>query len=403
MTSGNHGTREPSKSLFIALVAITFVGPLSIHLFLPALPYVRQAFAVDQSAAQLTYSLAMLVMAFATLVYGTLSDRLGRLPVLVGGLVLFTVGAITALSASTLTVLLIGRVLQGAGAASGIVLVRAMVSDVYGTDRLGKMIAYLTVAYVIGPLTAPPIGGLLIDWFGWQSILILPAAFGLVAIVIAVTVIGETSSPRGTTRPGLIFGYRRLFGAPVFTLYALNPALFSGAFFAQGTAAAYLTIEVLHRPASEFGLLFMLGPGGFMVGNFLSGRLGDRLSGGFLIVFGSLVTVAGTALMIVLIAYQGLTPWGLFVPLAVLTLGQGFAMPHSQAAAIAHEPTLTGTASGIVMFLQLLFAAGLPQLVSALSDGTATPMIVVVTTAAVLGLACGIGAVVLSRRHRVGS
>ena len=403
MTPGRHGTRKPSATLFIALVAITFIGPLSIHMFLPALPYVRQAFAVDQSAAQLTYGLAMLVMAFATLVYGSVSDRLGRLPVLLSGLVLFTVGAAIAVTASTISVLLIGRVLQGAGAACGIVLARAMVSDVYGTDRLGKMIAYLTTAYVIGPLTAPPIGGLLIDRFGWQSILIVPAAFGLVAIVIAVTVIGETCPPRGTTRPGLILGYRRLFGAPVFTLYALNPAFFTGAFFAQGTAAAYLMIEVLQRPAAEFGLLFMLGPGGFMVGNYLSGRLGDRLSGGFLIVFGSMVTVAGAALLVWLIAVQGLTPSSLFVPLAVLTLGQGLAMPHSQAAAIAREPALTGTASGIVMFLQLLFAAALPQLVSALSDGTATPMIIVVTTAAVLGLACGLGAVVLSRRDQAGS
>ncbi len=259
MTPGRHNTRKPSATLFIALVAITFIGPLSIHMFLPALPYVRQAFAVDQSAAQLTYGLAMLVMAFATLVYGSVSDRLGRLPVLLSGLVLFTVGAAIAVTASTISVLLIGRVLQGAGAACGIVLARAMVSDVYGTDRLGKMIAYLTTAYVIGPLTAPPIGGLLIDRFGWQSILIVPAAFGLVAIVIAVTVIGETCPPRGTTRPGLILGYRRLFGAPVFTLYALNPAFFTGAFFAQGTAAAYLMIEVLQRPAAEFGTLFMLG------------------------------------------------------------------------------------------------------------------------------------------------
>ena len=140
MTSGRHSTRKPGAPLFIALVAITFIGPLSIHMFLPALPFVRQAFALDQSAAQLTYGLAMLVMAFTTLVYGSVSDRLGRQPVLLGGLVLFTLGATIAVTASTFSVLLIGRVLQGAGAACGIVLARAIVSDVYGTDRLGEMI-----------------------------------------------------------------------------------------------------------------------------------------------------------------------------------------------------------------------------------------------------------------------
>ena len=88
-----------SVSLFIALVAITLVGPLSIHLFLPALPHVRQTFAVSESTAQLTFSLAVVVMAFATLVYGSVSDRLGRLPVLLAGLVLFTVGAAVAVMA----------------------------------------------------------------------------------------------------------------------------------------------------------------------------------------------------------------------------------------------------------------------------------------------------------------
>ncbi len=146
MSSRRPGAREPGALLFAALVAMTFVGPLSIHMFLPALPYVRQAFAVDQSTAQLTYGLAVLVMAFATLVYGSVSDRLGRLPVLLGGLALFTAGAVLAVTASTITVLLIGRVLQGAGAACGTVLARAIVSDVYGADRLGKMIAYLTAA-----------------------------------------------------------------------------------------------------------------------------------------------------------------------------------------------------------------------------------------------------------------
>ena len=392
-------SRRPGASLFIALVAITLVGPLSIHLFLPALPHVRRAFAVDEATAQLTFSLAMVVMAFATLAYGSLSDRLGRLPVLVGGLALFTAGAVVAVMAPNITVLIIGRVVQGASAACGLVLARAIVRDVYGTDRLGKMIAYLTAAYVIGPLTAPPIGGLLTDHLGWQSILIAPAAFGVIAIVIAVTVIGETGRPRTAVRSGLILGYRRLLGKRLFMLYAFTPAFGSGAFFAQGTAFAYLTIEVLGRPASEFGLWFMLGPAGYMAGNFLSGRLGDRLSGGFLIVLGSIVTLAGAAMLVGLTAALGLTTLGLFVPYAVLSLGQGLVMPHAQAGAITQEPALTGTASGIVVFLQFLFIAGFSQLVSALSDGSATPMLVVVSACSVLGFASGLGAVMLARRE----
>ncbi len=142
-------------------------------------------------------------------------------------------------------------------------------------------------------------------------------------------------------------------------------------------------VEVIGRPATEFGLYFMLGPVGFMLGNFLSGRLSGRLSGNFLVVFGSVVSVFGAVLLIVLIAAFGLAPLCLFLPSSLISIGQGFSMPHAQAAAIATEPALTGTASGIVVFLQFLFGAGLTQIVAFGSDGTAATLIVVVTTACV--------------------
>ena len=391
--------RKPGTPLFIALVAITLVGPLSIHMFMPALPHVRHAFAVDEATAQLTFSLAMMVMAFATLVYGSLSDRYGRLPVLLGGLALFSFGALIAVIAPNILVLIIGRLLQGAGAACGLVLARVIIRDVYGVDKLGKMIAYLTAAYVIGPLTAPPIGGLLTDYFGWQSILVLPAIFGVVAIVVALVIIGETGSPSRNVSSKLIDSYWRLFDNRLFVLYAFSAPFNSGAFFALGTAAAYLTIEVLGRSTTEFGLLFMFGPVGYMAGNYLSGRLDDRFPRSILIITGSVISVAGAAVLFILTTTIGITMFGIFGPFAILSLGQGLVMPHSQAAAIAQKPTLIGTASGIVVFLQFMLIAGSTQLVSALSDGTATPMLVVVTACTVLGFACSISAVTLSKRR----
>ena len=134
----------------------------------------------------------MLAMAAGTLVYGTLADRIGRLPTLIGGLALFSGGAAIGGLAPSIEVLIAGRILQGLGAACGVVLARTMVSDVYGRDRLPQMIAYLTTAYVLGPMFAPAIGGGLADTLGWQSIMVLPAVFGLATILLAVAVIGET-------------------------------------------------------------------------------------------------------------------------------------------------------------------------------------------------------------------
>src|SRR6185436_10401435 len=129
---------RPRWYFFIALVSITFIGPLSIHLFIPAMPAIKEAFRVSTGMAQLTLSLGMLSMAFFTVAYGGLSDRYGRKRVLLGGLVLFTCGAASCMAAANLPMLLAGRILQGAGAGCGVLLARAIARDVYGQDRVAR-------------------------------------------------------------------------------------------------------------------------------------------------------------------------------------------------------------------------------------------------------------------------
>ena len=131
---------RPRWYFFIALVSITFIGPLSIHLFIPAMPAVKAAFGVSTGMAQLTLSLAMFTMACFTVAYGGLSDRFGRKRVLLGGLVLFTCGAAICMVAANMQMLLAGRILQGAGAGCGVVLARAIARDVYGPDRDRKSV-----------------------------------------------------------------------------------------------------------------------------------------------------------------------------------------------------------------------------------------------------------------------
>ena len=358
----------------------------------------RDAFAVDTGTAQLAFSLSMMGMAAGTLAYGSLSDRFGRLPVLITGIGLFAAGATLTAVAPSISVLILGRVLQGVGAASGLVLARAIAHDVYGADRLGQMIAYLTAAYVIGPLVAPPLGGLLTDTFSWQSIQVLPAAFGLLGIVVALTVIGETRRSRADRPIGMIRAYRRLLGDSRFVLFALCPAFGTGAFFSLNAGATHLMAETLGRPATEFGLYFMLGPAGYMLGNYLSGRLSGRVSANVLVVCGCLVSVFGAIAMGGLIAGIGLFPFFLFGGSAMMTLGQGLAMPQAQAAAIATESSVAGTASGVVVFLQFLFAALLSQLVTVAEDGTGAWVCIVAISSCSLALFSGVGAVLLSKR-----
>ena len=187
---------RPRWYFFVALVSITFIGPLSIHLFIPAIQAVKAAFGVSTGTAQLTLSLAMLSMAFVTVAYGGLSDRFGRKRILLFGLSLFTVGVALCLLAHNIGMLIAGRILQGAGAGCGVVLARAIARDVYGLDRAAQVIAYLTAAYVLGPMVAPPIGGKLTDLFGWRAMFVFATAVGVLVIIAAATIIPETPGKR---------------------------------------------------------------------------------------------------------------------------------------------------------------------------------------------------------------
>ncbi len=143
-------------------------------------------------------SLAMLSMAFFTVAYGGSSHRFGRKRVLLGGLVLFTCGAASCMAAANLPMLLAGRILQGAGAGCGVVLARAIARDVYGQDRVAQVIAYLTAAYVLGPMFAPLIGGQLTALFGRRALFVLASVVGLVVIL---AVLSRCRKPARATPP----------------------------------------------------------------------------------------------------------------------------------------------------------------------------------------------------------
>ena len=163
-------TATPGPLFALALASISLIGPLAVHLFMPVIPAVKAALGLSDALAQLTFSIALFGMAFATLFYGSLSDRYGRRPVLLSGLALFLIGSAVSAAAGSIVPLVLGRFLQAIGAGCGITLGRAIAQDVYGKERLVKAIAYLTMFYTIGPMISPIVGGILIDMFGWRSV-----------------------------------------------------------------------------------------------------------------------------------------------------------------------------------------------------------------------------------------
>jgi DHA1 family bicyclomycin/chloramphenicol resistance-like MFS transporter len=381
-------TATPGPLFNLALASISLTGPLVVHVFMPVIPAVKADLALSEATAQLTFSVALLGMALAPLVYGPLSDRYGRRPLLLSGLSLFLAGSLVSAAAGSLTTLVAGRLTQAIGAGCGVTLVRTIAADVYGPSRLIKVIAYLTMFYTLGPMISPMVGGLLIDLLGWRSVFAFALLLGGVIWAGAYFAIFE-SRPAGViaqSSESLLRGYLALLARARFTGFVLQTGFCTGTFLATATAAASLMKELLDRPATEFGFYFLLFPFGFLSGNFISSRIGGRVANETMVLAGSILCLAAVVAQCGLFWSGHVTPLALFAPGFFITLAQGISLPYSQAGAMLTNPQLAGTAAGIGVFVQNLCGAAFAQLYGLLADGTLAPLMITTSTSALLGL-----------------
>ncbi|HXQ52470.1 MAG TPA: multidrug effflux MFS transporter [Stellaceae bacterium] len=388
----------PSARFAVALAAVTLIGPLAVHLFLPVVPAVKGEFGVSDALAELSFSVTLAAMAFATLVYGTLSDRFGRRHALLSGLGLFLAGSVTAALSGSVAVLIAGRLVQAVGAGCSITLTRAIARDAYGAEHLVKAIAYLTMAYTLGPMVAPAVGGYLADHLGWRSVFWFALASGGAITVAAALVLHETRRGAGPRRSGILRDYGVLLADPRFAAFVLQSGFCSGTFFAMAAASPFLMQGALGRSATAFGLYFFCYPAGYCIGNLISSRVAGRVSIETMVLTGSLVNLAAVGVQAGFVVGGTLSPLVIFLPGAFVTFAQGLALPNAQAGAMQVRPDLAGTAAGMGVFVQTLFMALFAQLYGSLADGTAYPMVAVAALAAVSSAVCGAVPLLLQRR-----
>lgn len=366
-----------SRTFITLLVAMTALAPVSLQIFIPALPAIQASFDSNTGITQLVLSLSILANAVATLLYGPLSDRFGRRPVVILGFVIFVIGSCLSAMAPTIGLLIIARIIQSAGAAAGMVLARAIVRDLYNREQAASVLAYLTMAMVVAPMLAPTLGAILIDSFNWRAIFVVMAIAGVtlswqVWSHLEETHIGQSMDNLWT---GLGQGGLSLLRRPPFLAYTLQSSFAISTFFAFIAGAPYFLIDSLGRSATEYGLLFMTTSASFMAGNFTTARLGKRIDLDHLIQSGNVVAVSGAGLALLLMVAGQWTPLALFGPMALVAFGNGLSIANSQAGAVSVDPKLAGTASGIAGFTQMFTAAMVSQAVGMLQDGTPYPMV----------------------------
>jgi len=374
----------------IALLAlVTAIAPAALHMLVPALPLLAVVFDAPSSAVQLVLTLYLAGIAAGQLVYGPVSDRFGRRPVLIAGLALFLAGTVLCGIAWSLPALIIGRALQALGGCAGMVLGRAIVRDVYDRERSASALATIMMVMSLAPSLSPAIGAYLAEWGGWRTDFVLLGIIGAAVLILTAAKLEETHAPAPLNLVGMIGSFILLLRSPAFLSLAFTTAFTSASWFTFLAAAPYLLAELLHEPPSTYGLMILLPMAGYILGNAGVVRLSALLGSMRLFVLGLAVSLV-SGVMLVFWCLADLTPWALFVPMALSSVGNGLSQPPGVAAGLSVYPRVAGAASGLLGFMQMAVAALGTLLLGLLPRDSVVAMVVVVGAFLTLAFLCGL-------------
>ena len=384
-SGGARAARPPSVLMLAALTGLT---ALAIDMSLPALPELQTAFGATAGAVQLTLSLFLIGYAAGQLVCGVVADRIGRRPVMLAGLALFTLAAVACALSPSLPVLVAARTVQGLGASVGPILARAIVRDCFPTREASGVLSQITQVMIAAPLVAPTIGGVLLVATGWQAIFTVLAAAGVLLLLVAWRGLRETlpAAVRNAPRQPLWRSYVAVLAHPESLRHGLTICFSYAGMFAYISGSPFVLIDAFGVPRSIFGLLFALPALALMAGATLNRRLVARVAPALLLWRGILlVAVSGVVLGAVAgFGVGGVA--GVLVPMMAYMLGMGLVQPNATAAALAPHAERAGVTSSLIGSVQTLTGAVSGALVGAFYDHTARSLAVTVAVSGVLAL-----------------
>ncbi len=381
------------RAFTLLLAAMTALTALSIDMSrLPAMPQMQRSFGASVSSVQLTLSIFLLGFAVGQLVAGPLSDRIGRRPVLLGGLGLFTAAGFICAASPSLPLLLLGRCLQGMGACVGPVVARAIVRDRFEGERSAAVLSQVTQVMILAPLIAPTLGGYVLVAFGWPAIFVLLGIAGAAIWATCRVRLPETRQDHGDAeRPDfareMALGFRQVLSHPASLRHTLTTCFTHAGMFAYISAAPFLYINDFGVPRQQFGLYFALTAAAFLAGATLNRILLPRISGPDLLRIGvHLVFAAAVALVIT--AWTGTggagALLGVLLPMMVYLLGLGFVQPNATALAMEPHARYAGIASSVIGSMQTAGGALAGYFVGAFYNHTPQSLAVTVAVLATL-------------------
>ncbi|WP_443052395.1 multidrug effflux MFS transporter [Streptomyces sp. JV176] len=398
--------RRAGLLVTLVLGGLTALPPLSMDMYLPALPEVTRSLGTAAATAQLTLTACLAGMALGQIVVGPMSDKFGRRRPLMCGMVVYVIATAICAFAPTVELLIGFRLLQGLAGAAGIVIARAVVRDLYDGVEMARFFSTLMLISGVAPVIAPVIGGQVLRVTDWRGIFVVLTVVGVLLTLVVWKWLHETLPPERRHSGGVgqaLRTMRGLLADRVFTGYTLAGGLAFAALFAYVAASPFVVQEIYGASPQTFSLLFGVNSIGLIAvgqinGKVLVGRVAlDRVLG-----FGLLV-ITGAALALLLMTAGVFGDVGLFpvaAGLFVLMSAMGLAMPNTNASALMRAPHAAGSASALIGTASFLIGAIASPLVGIAGEETAVPMAVVQLVCAVGALAAFAGLVRPWRHQR---
>jgi DHA1 family bicyclomycin/chloramphenicol resistance-like MFS transporter len=360
-----------------ALALLLGLQPVSTDVYLPALPMLTRALGAPMHAAQLTMSALILAFGLAQMFWGPVADRVGRRPVLLLGLALFSAASVGAAAAANIEALVVWRALQGAALAAAIVCARAIVRDLYEPEQGAQVMALALSGLGVIALGGPLAGGLAAAAWGWRAPLMLVAIVGAATLAFVAWRLPETlatPNPQATRLAPLLRQWADIARHPVFGAWALLVACTYGGLFTILAASSFVYIAVLGLTPAGYGAAMALGSLSYIAGTFVCRRWIRRHGMAGAVRRGAWVTLAGGLSMASLAAAGVHGVWAVLLPQCLFVFGHGIHQPCGQAGVVGPFPQNAGTASALAGLVLAVVAFGIGRWLGVALDGSVRPL-----------------------------
>jgi len=382
--------------LVLLLGSLTALGPLAIDMYLPGLPAVARGFHAPPAEVSATLAAFFAGLVVGQLVYGPLSDRIGRRRPLIFGVVLYIIGAVLCAFAPNIWLLILARLLQALGGSAGQVIARASVRDRFGHQMSARVLSLLMLVLGLAPIVAPIIGGYLLLVGSWRAIFVFQASVATVVLIAAIFAFKESAGEdhRAAARAeNPLTTFRYLLTHPRVVGFTLSGMFNSGAFFGWLSFSSYLLIEVYGVSPANFGWWFGANAAGFIAMSQVNAHL-LRWHTPEEVLMRARPVSAALALIVVIDAFTGFGGMlGVIIPLYATLASFGLVGPNTQAAAMNVDPTRAGSISSITGASTFAMGTVIATVGGYMHDGTARPLAVLIlvmilaSSAALYGLA----------------